>query len=69
MIFLFLLLDLITGARRSDHDNDMEILLLRHHLRILQRQPHHAPRISLCWLRIASSFISCLDNRMEPAQG
>jgi hypothetical protein len=40
------LLDLIWFARRSDHDKDLEILLLRQQLRILQRKQPHPPRIS-----------------------
>ncbi len=39
-------LDLITLVGRSDHDKDIEILLLRQHLRILQRHQHHVPRSS-----------------------
>jgi len=40
------LLDLITVTRRSERDKDIEMLLLRQHLRILQRkQPH--------WLRLS----------------
>ena len=41
-----LLLDLIWLRRRADHDKDIEILLLRQQLRILQRKQPHPPRIS-----------------------
>ncbi len=41
-----LLLDLIWMAHRSEHDKDVEILLLRQQLRILQRTHPHTPRIS-----------------------
>ncbi len=41
-----LLLDLIMLIVRSDRDKDIEILLLRQQLRILQRKHPHPPRIS-----------------------
>ncbi len=40
------LLDLITVTRRSDRDKDIEILLLRHQLRILQRKQSRPPRLT-----------------------
>lgn len=52
MIFLLLaqvwsvLLDLIWLTRRTERDKDVEILLLRQQLRILQRKQPHPPRIS-----------------------
>ncbi|HSH82272.1 MAG TPA: integrase core domain-containing protein [Herpetosiphonaceae bacterium] len=44
-IFAFLL-DLIAIARRSEHERDLEILLPRQQLRILQRKHPHPPRLS-----------------------
>lgn len=41
-----LLLDLIWFGHREEHDKDVEILLLRQQVRILQRKHPHAPRIS-----------------------
>ena len=41
------LLDLVMLRSRSDHDKDVEILLLRQQLRMLQRTHPRAPRISL----------------------
>ncbi|HSH79977.1 MAG TPA: integrase core domain-containing protein [Herpetosiphonaceae bacterium] len=41
-----LLLDLIGLNRRAKHDKDVEILLLRQQLRILQRKHPHPPRLS-----------------------
>lgn len=41
-----LLLDLFWLRCRTDHDKDLEILLLRQQLRILQRKHSHAPRTS-----------------------
>ncbi len=40
-----LLLDLIGLGRQTDYDKDVEILLLRQQLRILQRKDPHPPRI------------------------
>ena len=41
-----LFLDLIGLRHQADHDKDLEILLLRQQLRILQRKQSHAPRIT-----------------------
>ncbi len=41
-----MLLDLIWLRHRTAHDKDIEILLLRQQLRILQRKRPHAPHIS-----------------------
>ena len=52
MIFVFLqhllslLFDVIIVTGQSDRDKDLEILLLRHQLRILQRKQFHPPRMS-----------------------
>ena len=43
---LSLLVDLIWVSRRDDQDKDIEILLLRQQLRILQRKQPQPPRIS-----------------------
>ncbi len=43
---LSLLLDLISLIVRSNSDKDLEILLLRQQLRILQRKQPSGPRIS-----------------------
>jgi len=40
------LLELIWLGQRAEHDKDIEILLLRQQLRILQRKQQHPPRIS-----------------------
>ena len=47
-----LLLDLIWVARRGDQDKDVEIVLLRQQLRILQRKQPRPPRIS-CWEKLS----------------
>ncbi len=49
LAYLFsFLLDLIFMARRSEQQKDLEILLLRQQLRILQRKHPSAPRASRC---------------------
>ncbi len=45
---LMLLLDLATIMWHSEHEKDLEILLLRQQLRILQRKYPHPPRLSRC---------------------
>src|SRR5947199_232451 len=40
------LVDLLTVAGRADRDKDLEILVLRHQLRLLQRQRPRPPRLS-----------------------
>ena len=47
-----LLLDLIWVGHRSEHDKDLEILLLRQQLRVLQRKQPQPPRISR-WEKLA----------------
>jgi putative transposase len=42
---LRLLLDMIAARRLSDQQKDLEILLLRHQLRVLQRKLPQSPRI------------------------
>ncbi len=47
LIHIFrLLLDLLTTSRLSDHQKDLEIVLLRQQLRIMQRKFPRSPRIS-----------------------
>ncbi len=46
-----LLLDLLCLRYRAEHDKDLEILILRQQLRILQRKHSHTPRIS-CWEKL-----------------
>ncbi len=40
------LVGLVTVTRRTDRDKDMEILLLRHQLRLWQRERSRSPRLS-----------------------
>lgn len=43
---VMVLVDLVTATRRTDRDKDVEILLLRHQLRLLQRERPRSPRLS-----------------------
>ena len=47
-----LVLDVIRVRRQTDHDKDVEIILLRQQLRILHRNQHRPPRISR-WQKLA----------------
>ncbi len=40
------LVDLLTATRRTDHDKDLQILVLQHQLRLLQRERPQPPRLS-----------------------
>jgi putative transposase len=51
-----LLLDLFTISRRSEHQKDLQILLLRHQLRILQRQHPRKPTVSR-WDKLALAVL------------
>src|SRR5215210_6938397 len=47
-----LVVDLIVGARRTADAKDLEIALLRHQLRLLQRRSPRPPRLSR-WEKLA----------------
>ena len=40
------LVDLVLGARQGDRDKYLQILVLRHQLRLAQRQRPHPPRLT-----------------------
>ncbi len=44
--FVAFLVDLVTGTRRGDHEKDLQILVLRHQVRLLQRQRPRPPRLT-----------------------
>jgi hypothetical protein len=54
---LSFLLDLVATIRLSDREKDLEILLLRQQVRILQRKRAYAPRIS-CWEKCALAILA-----------
>ncbi len=68
---LSVLLDLMCLGRRADHDKDLEILLLRQQLRMLQRKQPHTPRISrwekLMLLVLAGKLTSSTGVRLGQA--
>src|SRR5688572_8566100 len=43
---VWFVVDLLTTTRRPDRDKDMEIVLLRHQLRLPQRERSRPPRLS-----------------------
>ena len=47
-LLVSLLLDLLTVRRKAQGEQDLEILVLRHQLRLLQRRVEHTPRFSRC---------------------
>ncbi len=55
-----LLLDVIWVAHPTEHDQDLEILLLRQQLRMLQRKQPRAPRIS----RLEKFTVVVLANKL-----
>ncbi len=40
------LVDLLTATRRTEHDKDLQILVLQHQLRLLQRERPQPPRLT-----------------------
>jgi putative transposase len=52
-----MVLDLLRLLARSEHEKDVEILLLRHQLLILQRTQARAPRLSW-WDKLPLAFLS-----------
>jgi hypothetical protein len=51
------LLDLLTIARSSERQKDVELLLLRQQLRIMHRKLHQPPRLS-CWEKWALAILA-----------
>lgn len=44
--FVAFLVDLVASTRRGDHEKDLQILVLRHQVRLLQRQRQRPPRLT-----------------------
>src|SRR5919199_6735710 len=51
------LVDLLTPPRGTDRDKDLEILLLRHQLRLLQRERPRPPRLSR-WEKVTRAVLT-----------
>ena len=49
--------ELVTVTRRTDRDKDLEILLLRHQLRLLQRERPRPPRLSR-WEKLTLALLT-----------
>ena len=49
--------DLLTAVRRTDRDKDLEILLLHHQLRLLQRERPRPPRLSR-WEKLTLALLT-----------
>ena len=61
------LVDLLTASRGTDRDKDVEILLLRHQLRLLQRERPRSPRLSR-WEQLTLAVLTCPGRLVHPAQ-
>ena len=48
--------DLLTATRRTDQDKDLQILVLQHQLRLLQRERPQPPRLS-CWEKLTLAVL------------
>jgi len=55
--------DLIGGARRTEDAKDLEIALLRHQLRLLQRRSPRAPRLSR-WEKLTLAVLAAKLGRL-----
>src|SRR3712207_4910391 len=51
------LVDLLTATRRPDHDKDLQILVLQHQLRLLQRERPQPPRLTR-WEKLALAVLT-----------
>ncbi len=57
-------LDLIATILASDRHKDLELLLLRQQLRILQRKQSHSPRIS-CWEKLTLAVLAAKLEKLQ----
>ena len=62
------LVDLVAGGRRAPDEKDLEIVLLRHQLRILQRKRGRAPRLAR-WERLTLAVLVAKLVRRVPGRG
>jgi putative transposase len=62
------LVDLIAGGRRAADGKDLEIVLLRHQLRILQRKAGHAPRLTR-WEKLTLAVLVARIAKLVPRRG
>ena len=62
------LVDLVAGGHRATDAKDLEIALLRHQLRILQRQRGRPPRLAR-WERLTLAVLVAKLNALVPRRG
>jgi hypothetical protein len=62
------LVDLVAVTRRTDHDKELEILLLRHQLRLLQRERPRPPRLSR-WEKLTLAVLTAKLARLDQYPG
>ncbi len=64
--FFAMLLDLLRIARLSEQQKDLELLLLRQHLRIVHRKLHRSPRITR-WEKLTLAVLTVKLARLATA--
>lgn len=70
--FVAFLVDLVFGTRPGDHDKDLQILVLRHQVRLLRRQRPRPPRLTrgekltLAVLAAALVRLTCAGRLLHP---
>jgi putative transposase len=57
------IVDLTIGARRAEQEKDLEIALLRHQVRLLQRRASRPPRLSR-WEKLTLAVLATRFNRL-----
>ncbi len=57
------MVDLVVGTRRVEHAKGLEIALLRHQLRLLQRRSRRPPRLSP-WEKLTLAVLATERNRL-----
>ena len=55
--------DLVVGTRRADDAKDLEIVLLRHQLRLLRRRASHPPLLSR-WEKLTLAILAAKLGRV-----
>src|SRR4051794_25127232 len=57
------IVDLVVGARRADQAKDLEIALLRHQVRLLQRRSPRPPRLTR-WEKLTFAVLATKLSRL-----
>ncbi len=61
------IVDLAVGARRAEQENDLEIALLRHQVRLLRRRVSRPPRLSR-WEKLTLAVLATKLSRLGTSQ-